>query len=447
MLRRSRASPLPRSLEGDVLAQARPWLVLALLLALAGCAPSDQARVAICHQALSALEPDARALAVLDAQAPDTVVVRYRLQGRELELSCRFAPRGLESDGLDLQAVRLGHDDAISPSVLFLLKTYGLGRGDRAVAASLPAWAYLAQQLVNGLAPAAIYALLATGYALIYGLTGRINLAFGEFTTVGAFAALAGIVAATGLGAALPGLAAAGLAVAAVTGGALGAVLHTLVFGPLARRSSQALLIATIGLAIALGEALRLLTASRQRWLQPFFTQPFAAGPLVLNPGQAALAALALTTIAGVALGLRRTAAGRAYRACSDDPQAAALVGVDIDRVTRWTCIAGSMLAAIAGFAIATHYGVVSFAMGTLWGLKALTAAVVGGIGSAPGAALGGVLIAMFESLWAGYLPSDYKDVAVFAVLAIMLTLRPNGLLGQSAATDNPMLWRSRSGG
>ena len=156
---------------------------------------------------------------------------------------------------------------------------------------------------------------------------------------------------------------------------------------------------------------------------------------------------MALIAIGGVALGLRRTAAGRAYRACSDDPQAAALVGVDIGRVTRWTCIAGSMLAAVAGFAIATHYGVVSFAMGTLWGLKALTAAVVGGIGSLPGAALGGVLIAMFESLWAGYLPSDYRDVAVFAVLAIMLTLRPNGLLGQSAAADNPMLWRSRSGG
>ena len=104
-----------------------------------------------------------------------------------------------------------------------------------------------------------------------------------------------------------------------------------------------------------------------------------------------------------------------------------------------------STLAAIAGFEIATHYGVVSFAMGTLWGLKALTAAVVGGIGSVAGAVLGGLLIGMFESLWAGYLPSDYKDVAVFAVLAIMLTLRPNGLFGHAAAAENPMLWRSRS--
>jgi branched-chain amino acid transport system permease protein len=217
------------------------------------------------------------------------------------------------------------------------------------------------------------------------------------------------------------------------------------VFRPLQQRSSQALLIATIGLAITLGEALRLLTGSRQRWLQPFFTEPFTAGAIVVNPGQIGLAGLALTAIVAVIVGLHRTAFGRAYRACADDPGAAALVGVDIASVTRWTCVGGGMLAAIAGFVVATHYGIVSFAMGTLWGLKALTAAVVGGIGSVPGAALGGVLIGLVESLWAGYLPSDYKEVAVFAVLATMLALRPNGLFGQTAAADNPMLWRSRS--
>jgi len=418
---------------------------IALMLALAACAPSDRARVAICGQALSALEPGAERLAMLPSTSPDTVVLRYRVDRDAFELACRFAPRGLESDGLDLRAVRSGREGVVSPAVLFLLKTYGLGHGGTIDSGALPAWAYLAQQLVNGLAPAAIYALLATGYALIYGLTGRINLAFGEFTTVGAFAALAGIVAAAGLGATLPGLAMAGLGLAALTGGALGAVLYALVFRPLQQRSSQALLIATVGLAIALGEALRLLTGSRQRWLQPFFTEPFTAGAIVVNPGQIGLAGLALTAIVAVILGLHRTAFGRAYRACADDPGAAALVGVDIASVTRWTCVGGGMLAAIAGFVVATHYGIVSFAMGTLWGLKALTAAVVGGIGSVPGAALGGVLIGLFESLWAGYLPSDYKEVAVFAVLATMLGLRPNGLFGQIAAADNPMLWRSRS--
>ena len=107
----------------------------------------------------------------------------------------------------------------------------------------------------------------------------------------------------------------------------------------------------------------------------------------------------------------------------------------------------GSALAAVAGFVIAAHYGIVGFAMGALWGFKALTAAVVGGIGSVPGAALGGVLIGLLETLWGGYLPGTYREVAVFALLALMLALRPNGLFGGPAAADNPALWRARPQG
>ena len=136
MLRRSSARPLFRSLEGDVLAQAplsaiRPLPILALTLAVAACAPSDRARISICSQALSALAPDARTIGRAGPTSPDTVRSRYRLNSREFELSCRFAPRALESDGLDLRAVRPGHEGLISPAVLFLLKTYGLGRGDQ----------------------------------------------------------------------------------------------------------------------------------------------------------------------------------------------------------------------------------------------------------------------------------------------------------------------------
>jgi branched-chain amino acid transport system permease protein len=356
-----------------------------------------------------------------------------------------------------LEGVRTEREGELSPVAVYLLNRYGLGppaRPDGNGGALTPG-AYLAQQLVNALAPASIYALLATGFALIWGVTGRINLAFGDFATVGAYAALSGVLlaAAAAAGALPAGVAAGGFGFALLTGTALGAVLFALVFAPLRGRGSQALLIATVGLAISLGEALRLLAGSRQHWLQPLFNQPLGIGggeetaAVVVNGGQALLAGLALAVVGAVVLVLRRSAFGRAYRACADDAGAAALVGVDVDRTVRGTCMLGSAVAAVAGFAVAVHYGVVSFGMGTLWGFKALTAAVVGGIGSVPGAALGGVLVGVLESLWGGYLPAAYKEVAVFALLALMLAVRPNGLLGQPGSAENPMLWRARPPG
>lgn len=419
----------------------------ALLLAIAGCAPSELARQRICAQSLAVLEPTAETVGppAANTAGRDNILIRYRLDGAEHQLECTFSAHALERDGLDLIGVRTDREGVLSPFALFFLQSYGLGRV-AATSTALGPWAFLAQQLVNALAPAAIYALLATGYALIYGITGRINLAFGEFATVGAFAALSGIlVAAGGLGAGPVGLALCGLALAALTGAALGAVLYGLIFAPLQRRGSQALLIATVGLGIALSEALRLLAGSRQSWLQPLFTAPLRVGPIIVSPSQLGLAALAAALIGVVFVLLRRSAFGRAYRACADDAGAAALMGVDVARTTRHACMLGSVFAAVAGFVLAIHYGVVSFTMGALLALKALTAAVIGGIGSVPGAALGGVLIGLLESLWAGYLPGAYREVAVFVLLALMLVLRPNGLFGQPAATEKPMLWRSPS--
>jgi branched-chain amino acid transport system permease protein len=451
MLHRSRAILTFRAGKGDGLAQRskdRPVaaLLAALLISLAAaCAPDELGRLRVCEQALHALVPNARILEHALADA-DAVALRYRSETGEWTQLCRFTPRGLESDGLELLAVETPEEGALSPTVLFLLKTYGLHRGEGRGATRLPPWAYLVQQLLNALAPAAIYALLASGYALIYGITGRINLAFGEFTTVGAFAALAGMLLGAATPAGVPAMVLGGILVAGVTGAALGAALHVLVFAPLRRRSTQALLIATIGLAIALSEGLRLLTGSTQRWLQPLFTAPLRLGLVIVSPGQLALAVLTAMVIAALILLLRWSAFGRSFRACSDDAGAAALMGVNVERMVGQACMLGSMLAALAGFVLAIHYGVVSFAMGTLLGLKALTAAVIGGIGSVPGAALGGVLIGLLEGLWASYLPGSYREVALFALLAILLALRPEGLFGQPAAAENPMLWRQRAG-
>lgn len=403
--------------------------------ALTGCGDARVERIRICEQALHALRPGAEPLSHGMAAA-DTVAIRFRERGGERELVCGFTPLTLQSDGLSLTRVVTPDEGELSPTVLYLLTRFGLERKGPEAPSQLPSWAYLLQQLANAMAPSAIYALLAAGYAVIYGITGRINLAFGEFATVGAFAALSGVLLGAGVTSAAPALALAGLALAALTGGALGGALWTLVFAPLHRRNTQALLIATIGLAITLAEALRLLAGSRLRWLQPLFALPWHVGPLTLNPSQFILAGLALAVVTAVGLTIRRTAFGRAYRAVSDDPGAAALMGVAIDRTIATACVIGSMLAGIAGYVIATHYGVVSFAMGTMLGLKALTAAVIGGIGSIPGAAVGGLMIGLVEGLWAGYLPGDYRDVAVFCALAATLALRPDGLLGRARASQ-----------
>ena len=373
--------------------------MLAAMLAscVAACAPSELGRVRVCEQALHALVAEAKPLRHQAAPA-ESIVLFFRERRAEQSLVCRFEPRGLESDGLELVEVRIAQGGPISPTTLFLLKTYGLTRGDGSGEARLAAWAYLLQQLANALAPAAIYALLAAGYSLIYGITGRINLAFGEFTTVGAFAALAGILIGADTSVGIPALVLGGLLLAGSTGAALGAALYGLIFAPLLRRDLQALLIATIGLAIVLAEGLRLLTGSGQRWLQPMLTSPLRLGPIIVSPSQLGLAALAIAIIGALVVLLRCSAFGRAYRASADDTGAAALMGVNVDRTTRHACMLGSMLAAVAGFVLVAHYGVVSFTMGTLLGLKALTAAVVGGIGSVPGAALGGMLIGLFES-------------------------------------------------
>jgi len=215
----------------------------------------------------------------------------------------------------------------------------------------------------------------------------------------------------------------------------------------LQRRGSQALLIATIGLAIAISEGLRLATRSRQTWLPPVLDRPVtllhgASGEVAISVGQLLLVPLAAVAVGAVVLVLRRTAFGRCYRACADDPEAAALMGVDVDRILRRACMLGGAVAGLAGFMVAFRYGMVAFGMGTLWGFKALAAAIIGGIGSVAGAACGGVLIGLLEGLWAGYLPGNHREVALFVLLALMLLLRPNGLFGQPAAADNPMLWR-----
>lgn len=293
---------------------------------------------------------------------------------------------------------------------------------------------YLLQQLVNAVPVSCLYILLAVAYTLVYAVIGRINLAFGEMSTVGAFAAFLGVVFIGAMGGGLLPAALLGVLVVAIGVGALsGFATERVVFRPLRGAGSQAPLIATIGLAVALREFLRLSQGSRDRWLPPIITDPHliaADGTFSVAISTAQLVILSVTVALCVALLalMVRTGFGRRHRACSQDAGMAALLGVNVDRTVAATFALGSALAAVAGTIITLYYGTVSAYMGLQIGFKALVAAIVGGIGS-----VGGALIGVFETLWSAYLAGAYRDIAVFGLLAAVLVLRPTGLLGTSA--------------
>ena len=301
-----------------------------------------------------------------------------------------------------------------------------------------PALAYAIQQGANALPLAAITALLAAAYALVYGLVGRINLAFGELAAAGGYAALFGLVLGAGSGP-LAALALGGLlAVSAALwhGVAAGAA----VFAPLHRATGQQALVATVGLSLFLQEYLRLTQGTGLRWAGPILADPIAlvrAGGFVatVTPGALLLAGVAAAAACVLLAGLALSRFGREWRAYADDPLAATLCGVDGRAVFARTFAVGSALAGLAGGIMTAYYGGVGYAASTALGLKALVGAILGGIGSVPGALLGGVAIGLFEAAWSATFPIVYRDVAVYAVLAAVLVWRPGGLFGYAEAT------------
>jgi branched-chain amino acid transport system permease protein len=371
------------------------------------------------------------------------VRVRYRTGETARWLRCRFAGGGFEQDRLRLEGVATDREGELSAVQVYLLRRFWLGlyegqerRAEAPAAGSAPALLYVLQLALNALALGGIYGLIAIGYTLVYGIIGRINLAFGEIAVVGAYVTFIGVtaLAVTGAGQ-LPLALCLLLLVIAAAGAAQGLVTERLIFRPLRHTSSQAPLIATLGLAIVLQEGVRLLQGAQERWVQPVFSagHTLAGGEgfeVIVSTSQALALALAAVLYLLLARLMSRSRFGRAARACADDVGMAALCGVNVDRVVAQTFMLASAYAAVAGFVLLLRYGSMSFHDGLVIGFKGLTAAVLGGIGSVPGAMLGGFLIGGLETFWAGYLTMAYKDVAVFALLAATLVLRPSGLLG-----------------
>ncbi|MDP6345972.1 MAG: branched-chain amino acid ABC transporter permease [Alphaproteobacteria bacterium] len=427
---------------------------LGLLLLLSACSRVDNEQARICELLLPALQPGKPRIEVLrrevDAQADHGVVIHYRLDPgdgapEDHWAACRFAGGGFSQGRRHLVAVVTDQQGQLSEIRLHILRRFWLGwfearaqvmPGVRAEpAAAGMALLYFLQQSLNALILGAIYSLLAMAYTLVFGLVGRINLAFGELAMVGGFATLVGVqvVVWAGGGGFLPHMIAAGV-LAVVCAGAYGLITDRAIFRPLRGRSGQAALIATLGLAVALQEFVRLARGSQDQWLQPVLSdlRVLAAADgfqLTVTDFQLLIVVLVVAVFVLHWRVVDRGPFGRAWRASAQDPGMADLCGIDGGRVSAATFMLGGAYAGLAGWVAVLYYGGASSSMGTMLGFKALTAAIIGGIGSLPGAALGGLLIAGVEVFWAGYISNNYRDMAVFGLLALVLVLRPRGLI------------------
>jgi branched-chain amino acid transport system permease protein len=301
------------------------------------------------------------------------------------------------------------------------------------------------QQLINGIVLGAIYALVALGYTMVYGILGLINFAHGEVVMIGAMVALTVIQLLVGSGIALPGplIAALGLAVAVPVCMALGFAIERVAYRPLRHSPRLAALITAIGMSILL-QNVAMIIWGRQYHSVPALlpATPHQLAGATVNDLQIFIVVLSCAIMAGLLWLVHRTRLGRAMRATSQNPEVAGLMGVNINTVISITFVIGSALAAVAGMMVSAYYGVAHYFMGFMLGLKAFTAAVLGGIGNIAGAMLGGLALGVIESLAAGYigpltggfLGSHYQDAFAFLVLILVLVFRPSGLLGERVA-------------
>ena len=300
---------------------------------------------------------------------------------------------------------------------------------------------YFLQQLINGLTLGSIYGLIAIGYTMVYGIIGMINFAHGDIFMVGSFIALATFLALVAMGiSALPLILFITLLVSMLFTSAWGWTVERLAYRPLRGSFRLAPLITAIGMSIVLQNFVQITQGARVKPLPPQIQGGVTLIEGVTENGtiavqlsymQMIIIATTLALMIGFSLLISKTSLGRSQRACEQDQKMAALLGVNVDRTISLTFVMGAALAAVAGFMFLLLYGVIDFYIGFLAGVKAFTAAVLGGIGSLPGAMLGGLLIGLIEVFWSGYFTVEYKDVAAFSILVIVLIFMPSGLLGK----------------
>jgi branched-chain amino acid transport system permease protein len=290
----------------------------------------------------------------------------------------------------------------------------------------------LLQQLINGLALGAIYALIALGYTMVYGVLRFINFAHSDVFMVGAFSGyfLARLLPA---GSVLSGIAV--LIGAMVICALLGVIIERLAYRPLRGRSTLTVLITAIGVSLLLQNLGQRIFGPNPRSFPALFPlHQFHIGGLVVSSAQIMVFVVAIVLLFLLRHIVLHTRTGTAMRALSFNPVAASLVGVNNDRVISFTFALGSALAAAGGILYASNYPSIDPLMGTLPGMKAFVAAVLGGIGNIAGAAIGGLVLGLVETGVVGFGGSTYRDAVAFAVLILILLLRPEGLLGKRVA-------------
>lgn len=299
------------------------------------------------------------------------------------------------------------------------------------------------QQIINGLVLGSVYALVALGYTMVYGIINLINFAHGEVLMVGALTSWTVVTFLADAG--LPGwlLLLLSLIAAIVVCSALNFSIEKIAYRPLRSAPRLAPLITAMGVSLLLQTLAMIIWKPNYKPFPILLpSEPFNIAGAVINTTQILILASTAVTLIGLMWLVNRTKLGRAMRATAENPRVAALMGVKPDMVISATFVIGAALAALAGVMYAANYGSVQHTMGFLPGLKAFTAAVFGGIGNLAGAVVGGVLLGLIEAMGAGYigpltggvLGSHYQDIFAFIVLILVLTIRPQGLLGERVA-------------
>jgi branched-chain amino acid transport system permease protein len=288
----------------------------------------------------------------------------------------------------------------------------------------------LEQQLVNGFTLGLIYALIAVGYTMVYGVIELINFAHGEIYMLGAFLTLSFI----SMGLPLP----VAVLLAMLAAAAIGVLLDIVAYRPLREAPRLAALITAIGMSIFLQNLAMIIWGSRplpfpRQAMPAFFSEPaLTFSDVTISWMQMIIYAVAISLMVGLNLIITRTRVGTAMRALAQNQTAAALMGINVNRVISFTFAIGSAMGAMAGVMVSMYYNTMSPTMGYLAGVKAFAAAVLGGIGSVPGAMLGGVVLGIAETIGAGYVSSPYRDGVAYAVMILVIIFRPSGLLGRA---------------
>ena len=282
------------------------------------------------------------------------------------------------------------------------------------------------QQLINGISLGSIYALVALGYTMVYGIIKLINFAHGDIYMLGAYA---GFFATTVLKLSFfPAL-----VFAMVAAAAAGIIIERLAYRPLRNAPRIAVLITAIGVSLLLEYGMMLFVTPQPRTFPAVFNATvYNVSGFVVNSQQILILVTAVVLMVLLTDIVQKTMVGKAMRAVSYDMDAARLMGIDVNKVISYTFALGSALAAAAGVLVGVYYNSIDPLMGIMPGLKAFVAAVLGGIGILPGAMLGGVLLGVVEALVSGFFSSTFRDAAAFAILIIILLFRPSGLLGKN---------------